>query len=425
MKSLRLSASNRVLLLICVTYLFLFIDRANMGVAALSIRKEFGFSNTEMGFVFSAFSYSYVAIAWIGGWFADRFGPRITMFACGTVFSVATLLTGLSTGLLSLVAARLLLGLGEAPCLPTGTRAMGNWIPKSRWGAAQGIAHSASRGALALTPMIIAWLTFATSWRGSFIIIGAAGLIWMIVWFWLFRDKPQEDATITTDELRALVAVENKVRNVPYLRVFRRFFALFLSFFCHGWTLWVYLTWLPTFLLQTYQVDLKTSAFFSSGILTAGIIGNFFGGAMSDWIFRRTHSQLAARTYFIAFGFVMASICLIPVLLSSDMLIVTAALTSAFFFTEITVSPLWLVPLDVSPRYAGTASGVLAFGFGISGILSPITFGYLLDLLKDWHLPFATSIAFLLLGAVCAFWLHPERPFEHAEAEAKPVPLAA
>lgn len=423
MRLFRLSSTNRVLILICLTYAFVYIDRANMGIAAPAIRKEFGLSNTEMGLVFSTFSYSYFAIAWIGGWFADRFGPRMTLFVCGTVFSIATILIGLSGGLFTLIAARLLLGLGEAPCLSTGTRAMGTWVPKARWGFAQGLAQSATRGATALTPILIASLIAAASWRGSFLVVGFVGLAWMFVWLWLFRDSPKQDPNVTAEELKALVPVEIKVKNVPYLHLFRRFFPLFLSFFCHGWTLWAYLSWLPSFFLQTYHVNLNTSALFTSGILTAGIVGNLAGGIISDWIFKRTGNPVAARTYVIFVAFVMAAVCLSPVLFSSDMFTVTIALTLAFFFTEVSIPPLWLVPLDVSPQYSGTAGSILTFGFGLSGILSPMTFGLLIDLTHDWHIAFATSIGFLLLGAVVAFSLHPERPFQYVRAERKVAPV--
>jgi MFS family permease len=421
MKPSRLSSTNRVLILICLTYAFVYIDRANMGIAAPAIRKEFNLSNTEMGLVFSAFSYSYFAVAWIGGWFADRFGARLTLFVCGTVFSIATILTGLASGLVLLVAARLLLGLGEAPCLSTGTRAMGIWVPKARWGFAQGLAQSATRGATALTPIIIASLITATSWRGSFIIVGVAGLAWMLVWYALFRDNPQQDSRTSAEELKTLVPVETKVSDIPYFRLFRRFFPLFLSFFCHGWTLWVYLTWLPSFFLQTYHVNLKTSALFTSGILTAGIVGNLTGGIVSDWIFKKTNNPVVARTYLISAAFVMAAVCLSPVLWSSDMFTVTMALTFAFFFTEVSIPPLWLVPLDVSPQYSGTAGSILTFGFGLSGILSPMIFGLLIDVTHSWRLGFATSIGFLLVGAVVAFSLHPERPFRFARAQQNAV----
>jgi sugar phosphate permease len=424
-KFLRLTSTNRVLILICVTYAFVYIDRANMGIAAPAIRKEFNLSNTEMGLVFSAFSYSYFALAWIGGWFADRFGPRMTLFICGTVFSIATILTGLSVGLTFLIATRLLLGFAEAPCLATGTRAMGNWVPKARWGFAQGLAQSATRGATALTPIIMAVTIAGTSWRGSFLIVGLVGLAWMFVWLWLFRDNPSQDSNVSSEELKTLVPVETKVRNIPYFRLFRRFFPLFLSFFCHGWTLWAYLSWLPSFFLQTYHVDLKTSALFTSGILTAGIAGNLAGGIISDWIFKRTGNTVAARTYVIVAAFLMAAVCLTPVLFSTDMFTVTMALTLAFFFTEVSIPPLWLVPLDVSPQYSGTGGSILTFGFGLSGILSPMTFGLLIDLTHDWHIAFATSIGFLLVGAVVAFWLHPERPFQYVPAERKEVPVAA
>jgi len=103
------------------------------------------------------------------------------------------------------------------------------------------------------------------------------------------------------------------------------------------------------------------------------------------------------------------------VLLYKDITIITISLGCAFFCLEVTIGPVWAVPMDIAPAFSGTASGIMNTGSAVAGFVSPIVFGWLVDLTGDWHVPFAGSIGLLLLGAVLAFRMHPERPLDAAE----------
>ncbi len=138
-------ASNVVLLLLCAMYFITYLDRVNVSTAAAGFATEFHLTKTQIGFVFSAFAYPYLAFQIMGGWISDRFGARRTLIACGTVWAGATVLTGMATGLASLLMARLLLGFGEGATLPAATTAMSRWVPSSKRGYAQG--HYACRRA--------------------------------------------------------------------------------------------------------------------------------------------------------------------------------------------------------------------------------------------------------------------------------------
>jgi cyanate permease len=101
-----------------------------------------------------------------------------------------------------------------------------------------------------------------------------------------------------------------------------------------------------------------------------------------------------------------------------DVSVAAASLAAAFFCIELVVGPIWSVPMDIAPRYAGSASGMMNFGFGVAGIVSPFAFGYLIDMTGSWTWPFAGSVVLLLLGAALAFRMHPDRPFEPAQVSA-------
>jgi predicted MFS family arabinose efflux permease len=150
---------------------------------------------------------------------------------------------------------------------------------------------------------------------------------------------------------------------------------------------------------------------FSSGVLLGGMIGDTVGGAISDWLYRRTGSLQVARRNLIVVGMLGAFCFLIPVVLTHDLTTVALCLSAACFFSELVVAPLWSVPMDIAPHYAGSASGMMNFGFGIAGIISPVVFGGLLDLTGSWTMPFYGSIGLLLLGAGLSFFMRPDRPF--------------
>lgn len=416
LRLLSISTPDRVLLLICAMYLLLYIDRVNVATAADAIKRDLHLSNTQLGIAFSAFAYPYAFIQLFGGWFGDRLGPRVGLAAGGIVFALATIATGSVGGLAGLTGARVLVGIGEGPGFPTATRAMTAWLPRARWGFAQGVTHAAARIGNAVSPPLVAALISSVSWRGAFVALGLATLVWVVVWFLYVRDDPADHPSIRAEDLEGLqpAASRGATERVPVWRLFRRIVPIMLVDFCYGWTIWVFLTWLPSFFLSSYGYDLKKSALFAGAILCAGIVGDMVGGIVSDRILRRTGSLVRARRDLIVAGLIGALVFLVPVVIFKNVAVVSIALTLAFFCLEVVIGPLWSTPMDVAPRYAGTAGGFMNFGFGIAGILSPVAFGFVIDRTGNWHLPFALSIGLLLLGAILAFQIHPERPFEPA-----------
>jgi MFS family permease len=406
-------APIKVLLLLCLMYLILYVDRVNLSTAAPLIQADLGLSNTGLGLAFSAFAYPYAFFQLVGGWLGDKFGARATLGVSVLIVCAATAATGLVGGLASLIAARVVLGIGEGATFPTATRAMAVWTPERSWGFAQGVTHSFARIGNALTPPLIAALVALFSWRVSFVLLAAAGVVWAIVWVWFFRDDPVDHSEVTAEDLAELSARSRRATgdSVPWLPLFRRMLPVTAVDFCYGWTLWMFLTWIPSFFYQNYQQDLRQSAFYSAGVFAAGVVGDTLGGVASDRILRRSGSRVAARRNVIVTGMLASLVFLLPVMLIHDVRIAAISLSLAFFSLELVVAPIWSVPMDIAPRYSGSASGMMNFGFGVAGLVSPFLFGYLVDLTGSWTLPFGCSVGLLLLGAALAFGMHPDRPF--------------
>jgi len=419
----KLGAPTVVLALLCAMYFLYFVDRVSISTAAPLIKADLGISNTQLGLAFSAFAIPYALFQLIGGWIGDRLGPRLTLALCCALVSISTALTGGITGMASLILLRLTLGFGEGAGFPTATRAMASWTPQGNWGFAQGIVHSFARIGNAVTPPIMAGLLLFTTWRIAFVVLGGVSLLWLVAWTWYFRNDPREHPAMTAAVLETLpVRAAGAARTIPWLRLARHVMPLTIVDFCYGWTLWLFLTWIPAFFFENYHQNLQASALFSFGVLFAGVIGDTAGGIATDRLLRKTGSLVIARRGVIVAGFLGAFVFLIPVVMIHNLTVAAVCLSLAFFFAELIVGPIWSVPMDIAPRYAGTASGMMNFGFGVAGLVSPLSFGYLVDRTGSWVVPFTASILLLLLGAVLALRLRPDRPFvEDATTEAEPV----
>ncbi|HDR9758116.1 TPA: MFS transporter [Burkholderia cepacia] len=410
-------ATGIVLVMLCVMYFITYLDRVNVSTAAAGFGKEFGLNRTEIGLVFSAFAYPYLVFQIIGGWVSDRFGARRTLLACGLLWAVATLLTGMAGGLASLLAARLLLGLGEGATFPAATSAMSRWVPREKRGFAQGVTHAFSRVGNAVAPAAVVAVMAVYGWRESFYICGVISIVWVAVWALVYTEHPKDHPRITQAELDALPQPKPKPAAVPWGPLFRRMMPVTIVYFCYGWTLWLFLSWIPQYFLHSYDLDLKKSAVFASAVFFAGVIGDTLGGIVTDRILARTGSLKRARSRMVSICMLLTLLSLLPLLFTHHLYVSMVCLAAGFFFAEMTIGPMWAVPMDIAPEYSGTASGMMNSGSALAAILSPVISGFVIDRFGSWELPFIGSMVLMGVGVLLAFRMQPESRFADAPAE--------
>lgn len=402
---------TKVMVLLCVMYLVTYMDRVNISTAAPFIRGDLHLSNTQLGMVLSAFAIPYAFFQIFGGLIGDRFGPRKVLTVAAGLWAVATAATGLAVGLVSLFAARLGLGFGEGASFPTATSAMAKWLPVDRRAFGQGIVHSASRLGNALAPAIVAGLIALWNWRLAFFVFGALSVVWTIFWAVYYRDRPADHKAVTESELGELTTDQRRdVRPpIPWKQLIARVLPVTFVDFCYGWSLWVYLTWIPSFFHDSYGLDLAKFTLFTTLVLVAGVVGDTLGGTLSDALLRRTGNLKIARRAVLMVGLFGSFVFVLPTLFAHNLVLTTVCLAFAFFMLELTNSVLWSIPMDIAPNHAGTAGGLMNTGFGVAGILSPFLFGLLNDLTGSWVLPFAVSAVLLLIGGLSALFIDPTK----------------
>ncbi|MBK4346834.1 MFS transporter [Lacisediminihabitans changchengi] len=402
---------GRVLVLLCVMYFIAYFDRTNISAAGPSIIKEFGLTNAEFGLAASVFAIFYASLQIFGGWIGEKVGPRRGLLILGLLWGASTLFTGLAVGLVSLLIARAILGFSESATFPTATQAMSRWMPPDRNGFVQGIVHSASRLGTFAAPIVVTTLIIWSGWRESFFLVGVLSMLWAIVWFVMFRDRPRDMKGMTAQELSEVPAIPKAADRppVPWKRLIRTILPVTLVDFGYGWVAWVFFTWIPTLLATVYKQDISKYGLLTSLILAGGVIGDTLGGVLSDRLLRKTGNARSARRTLLLIGFIGSALCLVPLVFSPPLTVAIVALAFSFFFLELTNAQLWSIPMDVAPTWSGTASGMMNTGFGVAGILSPIVVGALVDVTGDFVVPFAVSIGILVAATVLAGVMKPKR----------------
>jgi len=408
----RIRPTSVVLAMLCVMYFITYLDRVNVSAAAPGFGKEFGLSHTQIGLVFSAFAYPYLVFQIIGGWISDRFGAKRTLIVCGGLWAVATLLTGFAGGMTSLLAARVLLGFGEGATFPAATAAMSRWFPKEQRGFAQGLTHAAARVGNAAAPGVVVAVMAAYSWRASFWLCGVFSLVWVVLWAVTFTEQPTDHPRITRAELDKLPAPKPKAAHVPWGALFKRMAPVTLVYFCYAWTLWLFLSWIPQYFLHRYHLDLQKSAIFASSVFFAGVIGDALGGVVTDKLLKRTRNVKLARSWMVSVCMLLTLLSLVPLIVVHSLYVSMACLAAGFFFSELTIGPMWAIPMDIAPEHAGTASGMMNTGSALAAIISPVLAGFLIDRFGNWDLPFLASVAPMAVGVVMALRMQPESKFE-------------
>jgi MFS transporter, ACS family, glucarate transporter len=395
-------------------YFITYLDRTNVSSAAAGFERDFGLSKTQIGLVFSAFAYPYLVIQVIGGWISDRFGARRTLIVCGIVWATATALTGMAGGLVSMIVARVLLGLGEGATFPAATAAMSRWVPKGERGYAQGITHAAARIGNALAPTAVIVIMAAWGWRASFFVCAAISFVWVAIWAMTFTEFPKNHPGITAVELASLTEPPANLPDIPWGPLIKRMAPVTLVYFCYGWTLWLFLSWIPQYFLHSQKLALMQSAWFASCVYFAGVLGDSLGGIVTDRILKRTGNLRRARSAMVSVCLLLSTLSLVPLMFSHSALTSLLLLSAGFFFSEMTIGPMWAIPMDIAPNYCGTASGIMNTGSAMAAIISPVAGGFLIDLTGNYQLPFVGSMVLMGIGVLLAYRMRPDARFEAA-----------
>lgn len=395
-----------VLGLTVAAYLITYMDRVNIASAVPVIQKELGFSMVTVGWILSSFRWGYALFQIPGGWLGDRIGPRRALALIVTWWSIFTSATALAWSASSMAGFRFLFGMGEAGAFPIATRSLSRWILPGERGFAQGLTHAGSRLGAALTPTLTVLLMAAYGWRAPFLVFGVIGLIWAAIWYWYYRDTPQEHASVNAAERNLILASvggarEAKTRSVPWRQILASstLWTLSAMYFCYAYCISVYLDWFPKYLNEHRGFDLKHMGMYASLPLLAGTAGDLLGGWTSDRWARRSGDLKSARRGVAMAGFLVAAAAILPATFTASPAASVWYTCIAVFGLETTVGVSWAIPLDIGGDYAGSVSAVMNTCGNIGGAISPALLAYLVRS-YGWNVPFVVASALCLAAAV-------------------------
>lgn len=407
----------------CVLSIITYLDRVCFGSVASHIQSEFGLTNGELGYLFTAFALAYACFEVPSGWLGDVFGPRRTLIRIVLWWSCFTALTGLIwpfhlhlggpwylwpgrelrlaiTGFGALLVVQFLFGAGEAGAYPNISRAFHNWFPFSERGSAQGAVWMAGRFGGGITPLVVLALVYDGHWRHIFWMLGSLGAVWCLFFWWWFRDRPEEHPSVNEGELRVIRGERTKIAaihfeppkpalghsQVPWRKLLsnRNLWLLCAMYSCGSFGWYFNITWLPKYLKEEHRVSQANHGFWTVSLLTGaplllGSMACLIGGLLTDWFIRRTGNRKWGRRLFGVVGHGTCAICWFLSLTASSPEVFVLFVALAAFWNDLTMGAAWASCLDIGRKYSGIVSGCMNTIGNLGGALAGTVSGQVLE----------------------------------------------
>jgi ACS family glucarate transporter-like MFS transporter len=400
--------------------MLLYVDRVCISSAKEAITGDLGLTDTQFGWVLSAFALGYALCQTPSGLLADRFGPRIVLTSVVSFWSFFTGMTAMARGFASLLLYRFVFGAGEAGAFPGCARAFYSWLPMSERGLANGINFSGSRLGAAFALPVVAVMVTTLGWRVAFLILAGVGFTWAAFWYIWFKDDPTDHPRISETELEHILrqrqrpeegSTEKPQLTARTLFGSRNMWLAMVQYFCSNFTFFFCLTWLFPHLKATYNLEAVETGLYASAPLLAGALGNWFAGGLVDWMYRRGQWK-GSRRWPAVIGFALAAIGLTGSVYMDTALGAVVFLSIAIFGADMTLPPSWSFCIDIGRRNAGAVSGTMNMAGNIGSFVTGLAFPYL-------HVWTGSTTPFFFVGAALnglavVTWMlvRPERPLE-------------
>lgn len=388
----------RIFTMVVLLALINYIDRGAMSYAAAHITGEYGLDRGDWGAVLGYFGYGYMVGALFGGMLADRFGPRKVWIVAGVTWSIFEIATawagdfGLAflggSALAGFATIRILFGAAEGPAYSIINKTIANWATPRERGFVVGFGLlSTPLGALLTAPVAVGLLSLTGSWRAMFYILGAAGLIVLVLFMRIFTDRPDTNPRVSPAELREIqaaraeqAAAQGDAPALPWWSFFRSKTLLLntLGYFSFNYVNFLLLTWTPKYLQDTFGYSLSSLWYMGMIPWTGACVTVLLGGRISDMLARRTGNLKIARSWFAAGCLLATTLCFLMVSQAQSVFAVIALMTLANALNAMPNSVYWAVVIDTAPASrVGTFSGLMHFFANIASILAPTLTGYL------------------------------------------------
>jgi ACS family D-galactonate transporter-like MFS transporter len=397
-----------ILALVAVGTMINYLDRTVLGVAAPYLTADLKLSPQQMGLVFSAFSWSYALLQIPGGIFLDRYGTRVTYFIAVVFWSLFTALMAAVRSLNFLIITRIGVGIFEAPCFPANSRVLATWFPQHERARANAIYSCGQYVGLGFLSVPLFWITQSLGWRGLFLVVGAFGVVFGVVWWFVYRNPSEGLANrAELDYIEAGGGGEYKGAPLSFrwshiraLLRHRQIVGASIGQFGGNSTQVFFVTWFPTYLVTARGMTFIKAGFMTALPFIAASVGVLLGGILSDYLLKRTGSANLARKLPIVSGMLLASTIIAANYVPADNNAAVILIMSIAFFGQGMTNLGWTVVSDVAPKkLIGLTSGIFNFSANLAGIVTPIVIGVTFGMTGTFFGPLIYIGVVALVGA--------------------------
>jgi ACS family D-galactonate transporter-like MFS transporter len=386
-----------------------YFDRINLSVGAPQLQQEFGLTDGELGWLFSGFFWSYALLQIPSGMILDRFGVTAVYRVSSFLWSVTSAMTALAGGFGGVLAARLLLGVAEGPGFPASAKATGYWFPRGERAMATSIFDAAAKFANVIGVPLVALAVVQFGWRWGFAITGMLSLLYFLVFLIVYRDPSRHPrlSSVERNYIRAGGATpegpaeSGEVAMLGYLLRNRKVWGLTIGFAAYGYSFYLFLTWLPNYLVQSMHMSiLKSAGFTAIPWICATVAGLGVGGWLIDHLIARGYDETPVRKTVLVVGMLLglavfgATVTTNPVWAIVWISVALSGLAAA--------SPVgWSIPSLIAPRGGtGTIGGIMNFLNNMMGVVAPVTTGYIVGATGSFVGAFLAAGIVLAIGIV-------------------------
>jgi len=381
-----------------------YLDRVNLSIAGTTIVGEFQIDPIQMGLLFSAMLLPYSLSNLPAGWLVDKYGVKKLFTIATVLWSLATLASGIAETYSQIYMSRVLLGIAEAPFFICGAKVTQQWFDDRNRGLATSVINMGPPVANAIAPPLLTVVLLAFGWRPMFIGLGLIGFIVTFLWLAFYREKGNKKSFVkinkNTESDKSLEKSKEKISWAVLLK-HPSAWAMMLGNFGLIYVLWVYLTWLPTYLNTVRGFGLLKTGWLAAIPFVAGMIGVPLGGYLSDLLIKKGYAPIRARKTILVSAVLAAAIVVAPVAYVDDRFVSVALLTAGFLFSSMPNGVVWTLATDVAPeKLVGSLGALQNFAGYLGGTLAPILTGIIISKTESFNMVFVVASLMLIMSAI-------------------------
>jgi sugar phosphate permease len=397
----------RVLALLCSLTTLTYLDRICISIVGIRIKNDLHLSNEQFGWVLASFALAYALFEIPSGMLGDRIGPRAVFIRIVLFWSLCTALTGLASGLFSLLIIRFLFGVGESGTYPNCLVVVSRWFPTNETGRALTWVGIGSQIGSAIAPLIIVPLAVAYGWRTPFFVNAAIGLVWVFICYLWFKNFPAEMKNIPEQEKEKIEANcrhSNQQHLIPLKFIFRNrtLWTLMLMYFCFQWAQYFFVAWMPVYLQEGRHFSEEEAKPIIFSLFIVGIIGLLAGGFVADWLVKKKGLRFGRRFVGMT-GLGMCALLIFFTAVVRENNLAAFCLIAANGFFAFGVMSSYGVCSDIGRNNAGTVTGAMNFFGQLGAFFLAIIFGKIADVTHSLNYPLFVLAGVLFIG--CLLWL--------------------